>query len=103
MKYGNKLTDEELTELYKSLLGENDEFVDLSITRDDYSIGLEGHIKIPDDDEDAIDGMIEIDEDYEITDYNIKAFHHSGNMTKRFREYMYEKFGNEYAVDYLFE
>lgn len=102
MKYANKLTDEELTVLYKSFLTKEDEFVDLTITRDNISITLEGHIRIPDDEEETIDGMIEIDEDYEITDYNIKAFHHSGNMTKPFREFMYKKFGNEYAVDYLF-
>ena len=90
MKYANKLTDEELTYLYKSFLGKDDEFVDLTITRDENSIALEGHIRILDDEEDAINGMIEIDDDYEITDYNIKAFHHSGNMIKPFREYMYE-------------
>ena len=101
MKYANKITDEELTDLYKSFLGKDDEFVDLTITRDESSIALEGHIRIPDDEEDAINGMTEIDEDYEITDYNIKAFHHSGNMIKSFREYMYKKFGNKYAKDYL--
>ena len=101
MKYANRLTDEELTGLYKSFMGDTDEFVSLDITRSEDNIALEGYIKIPDDDEDAIDGMIEIDEDYEITDYTIKAFHHSGNMTKRFRAYMYNKFGDEYAKDYL--
>ena len=92
----------QITDLYKLFLGKDDEFVDLTITKDETSIALEGHIRIPDDEEDAIDGMIEIDEDYEITDYNIKAFHHSGNMTKLFREFMYKKFGNKYAKDYLF-
>lgn len=103
MKYVNKLTDEELTDLYKSFLGQDEEFVDLTITRDENSIALEGHIRIPDDEEDSINGMIEIDEDYEITDYSIKAFHHSGNMTRAFREYMYKKFKNRYAKDYLLE
>lgn len=101
MKYANKLTNNELIELYKSFMSKDDEFVSLDITRCEDSISLEGYIKIPDDEEDAIDGMIEIDEDYEITDYTIKAFHHSGNMTKQFRMYMYKKFGDEYAKDYL--
>lgn len=101
MKYVNQLTDEELTDLYKSFLGKDDEFVDLTITKDENSIALEGHIRIPDDEEESIDRMIEIEEDYEITDYNIKAFHHSGNMTKQFRNYMYKKFKNKYAKDYL--
>lgn len=101
MKYVNQLTNEGLTNLYKSFMGKDDEFVDLTITRDENSIALEGHIKILDDEEDTINEMIEIDEDYEVTDYNIKAFHHSGNMTKLFREFMYKKFGNKYAKDYL--
>lgn len=101
MKYINKLTDEELTDLYKLFLGKDDEFVDLTIIRYENSIDLEGHIRILDNEEGAINGMIEIDEDYEITDYNIKVFHHSGDMTKLFREYMYKKFGSKYAKDYL--
>ena len=80
MKYADKLTDEELTELYKSFMGDNDEFVSLCITRDESSIALEGYIKIPDDEKEG--EWMEIDEDYEITDYTIKAYHHSGNMTK---------------------
>lgn len=106
MKYADKLTDEELTELYKSFMGDKDEFVSLDITRDDNRIALKGYIKIPydyDEDDCVDDDMIEIDEDYEITDYDIKAYHHSGNMTKEYRTYMYNKFGDKYAKDYLLE
>lgn len=46
--------------------------------------------------------MCEIDEDYSITDFYVKAYHHSGNMNNKFREYMYKKFGAKYAKDYLF-
>lgn len=104
MKWVSKLTDEEITEIYKSFMGETDKFVDLSITRSEDDITLEGHIRIPESDADYADedGMCEIDEDYSITDFYVKAYHHSGNMNNKFRKYMYKKFGTKYAKDYLF-
>lgn len=104
MKYVNKLTDEELTELYKSFMANGDKFVDLSITRFDDEIALEGHIRIPEEDEEYADeeGYCEIDEDYSITDYRVKAFNHSGDMSKKLREFLYKKFGVQYAEDFLF-
>lgn len=104
MKYLSKLTDAELTAIYKSFMLSTDKFVDLTITRDENSITLEGHICIPEEDEEYADedGYCLIDEDYEITDYDAKAYHHSGNMSYKLREYLYEKFGVEYAKDYLF-
>lgn len=102
MKYVNKLTDEELTELYKSFLAKNEEFVDLIIIRYDDSIGLEGHIRILNDKENISDKITEIKDNYDITDYNIKVFYRSESMTNLFRKFMYKKFGNKYAKDYLF-
>ena len=104
MKWVSKLTDEEITEIYKSFMGETDKFVDLSITRSEDDITLQGHIRIPESDADYADedGMCEIDEDYSITDFYVKAYHHSGNMNNKFRKYMYKKFGTKYAKDYLF-
>lgn len=104
MKWVSKLTDEELTELYKIFMENNDKFVDLSITRDKNDITLEGHIRIPESDIDYADedGMCKIDDDYSITDFYVKSYHHSGNMNNKFREYMYKKFGYKYAKDYLF-
>lgn len=104
MKWASKLTDEEITEIYKSFMGETDKFVDLTITRSEDDITLEGHIRIPESDADYADedGMCEIDEDYSITDFYVKAYHHSGNMNNKFRKYMYKKFGTKYAKDYLF-
>ena len=104
MKYLSKLTDTELTEIYKSFMTSTDKFVDLMITRDENSITLEGHICILEEDKEYTDeeGYCLIDEDYEITDYNVKAYHHSGNMNYKLREYLYGKFGIEYAKDFLF-
>jgi hypothetical protein len=102
MKYVTQLSDEELTEIYKMFMGEGADFVSLDITRFDDSISLDGYIKIPDDEEEAENGMIEVEDNYEITDYNVKVYCHSGYVTKEFREFMYKKFGDEYAKDYLF-
>lgn len=103
MKYVSQLTDEELTEIYKSFMASDDKFVDLSITRFDDEIALEGHIRILEEDKEYADedGYCEIDEDYSITDYKAKAFNHSGDMSKRLREFLYKKFGIQYAEDYL--
>lgn len=46
--------------------------------------------------------VVILDDDYELDDYNVKVYHHSENVTKEYREYMYKKFGDEYAKDYLF-
>lgn len=104
MKYLSKLTDAELTEIYKSFMTSTDKFVDLMITRDENSFTLEGHIRILEEDKEYADeeGYCLIDEDYEITDYNVKTYHHFGNMNYKLREYLYGKFGIEYAKYFLF-
>ena len=105
MKYVSQLTDEELTEIYKSFMCDEDKFVDLSITRFDDEIVLEGHIRIPEEDKEYADedGYCEIEEDYSITDYQAKAFYHDENMSKRLREFLYKKFGIKYAEEFLLE
>lgn len=104
LKFASQLTDEELTEIYKSFMCEKDKFVDLTITRCEFGIALEGHIRIPEEDPDYADeyGMCLIDEDYSIDDFRVKAYYHSGNMNPRFRKWMYKRFGTEYAEAYLF-
>ncbi len=47
MKYANKLTDEELRELYSIFTDSDAKINELNITRDEHSIGLEGYIEIP--------------------------------------------------------
>jgi hypothetical protein len=104
MKYANKLTDEELRELYLSFI-DGAKINELHITKDDCSIAFEGYIEIPEFDEEILkenpNATIVVDDDYELDDFDVKAYHHSGNVTKAYREYMYKKFGDEYAKDYL--
>lgn len=105
MKYANKLTDEELKKLYQLFTDSNATIKELNIIRDDRSISLEGIVGIPEYDEELLkenpNATIVIDDDYEITDYDVKEYHHSGDCTPDYRKWMYNKFGNEYAVDYL--
>lgn len=105
MKYANRLTDKELKELYQLFTDSDATIKELTITRFDDSISLEGFIEIPEYDEELLkenpNATITIDDDYEIDDYNVKVFHHSGDRNLDYRKWMYKKFGNEYAVDYL--
>lgn len=106
MKYANRLTDEELREVYGLFIDSDGKINELNITRDEYSIGLEGYVEIPEFEEDRLkedaNATLIIDDDYEITDYDVKVYHHSGNCTLDYRKWMYNKFGDEYARDYLF-
>ena len=54
----------------------------------------------------AIDKVLEVftiiaDNDYALSDYDVNIYHHSGDLTPIYRKYMLEKFGTDYAVDYL--
>ena len=106
MKYANRLTDEELREVYGLFIDSDGKINELNITRDEYSIGLEGYVEIPEFEKDRLKedakATLIIDDDYEITDYDVKVYHHSGNCTLDYRKWMYNKFGDEYARDYLF-
>ena len=106
MKYANRLTDEELREVYGLFIDSDGKINELNITRDEYSIGLEGYVEIPEFEKDRLkedsNATLIIDDDYEIRDYDVKVYHHSGNCTLDYRKWMYNKFGDEYARDYLF-
>lgn len=106
MKYANKLTNEELRELYNMFTDSDAKINELNITRDEQSIGLEGYVEIPEWEEEILkdnpNATVIIDDDYEITDYDVKVYHHSGDCTPDYRKWMYKKFGDEYARDYLF-
>lgn len=103
LKYVNQLTDEELTEIYKLFFTPEDQLVDLEITRFENEICLDGHISIPDDDPEYADetGRMTIDDNYSLTDYDVRVYCHSGYATDEFRKWMLKKFGPNYAIDYL--
>ena len=106
MKYVNQLTDDELKALYMLFTDKGAKIHSLNIVKDEVSIALEGFVEIPEWDEEYLrdnpQATIIIDDDYELDDYDVKVYHHSGDVTKEYRQYMYEKFGDAYAKDYLF-
>ena len=101
MKYANQLTDDELKDLYLLFTDSDAKVNELNITRDDDSICLKGYIEIPEWEEDRPKAVVILDDDYEITDYDVTAYHHSGDCTLEYRKWMYQKFGDAYARDYL--
>ena len=105
LKYANQLTDEELKELYQLFLCEEDKIISLNIRRYDDEILLEGRIQFPEYEKEYLDvnpdATIVTDDDYALSDYEVKVYHHSGSCSEIYRKYMLEKFGVEYAVDYL--
>lgn len=105
LEYVNQLTDEELKEIYQLFLCEEDKIVSLKIFRYDDEILLEGQIQFPEYEKEYLDenpdATIVTDNDYALSDYKVKIYHHSGSCKAIYRKYMLEKFGTDYAVDYL--
>lgn len=105
LKYANQLSDGQLKEIYQSFLCEDEKIVCLDISRYDDEICLNGKIEIPEFEEEYLaenpDATIIADNDYALSDYYVHIYHHSGDLTPIYRKYMLEKFGADYAVDYL--
>lgn len=100
MKYANQLTDNDLKQIYQLMTDSDAEIMELNIDRHESSISLNGFIKIPDGE----DGFLEwVDDDYAIDDYSVDVCHHSDgdNCEITYRKFMLDKFGTDYAVDYL--
>lgn len=101
MKYLNKLTDTEITDIFKSFMATDAEFVSLDIDRYEDSVELNGVVKEPDFENP--EEMMELEESYSLDDYNVKAYDHSGGYEcqKNYRKYMYKKFKTKYAKEYF--
>lgn len=103
LRYANRLTDEQLKEIYQSFLCEDDKIILLDISRYDDEICLDGKIEI---EEECLKvnphATLVVDNDYVLSDYNVKIYHHSGNLNEIYRKYMLKTFGTDYALDFLF-
>lgn len=107
MMYINKLTNEELRNLFDTFIGDA-EIVELNITKGDNKVRLNGIIRMSDPygDGDETDDIIETDEQYEVNDYEVFLNRYHGDKhpfwyTKKLRTALYAKFGEEYAKYYL--
>lgn len=105
MKYANKLSDKELRELYTLFTDSDAKIYSLDITKDEYTISLDGQIEIPEWEPEYLkedpNATLIVDDSYEIDDYYVKVYDHSGSCTTIYREWMHKKFGDQYAVDFL--
>lgn len=71
-----------------------------------YKICLTGKIEIPEFEDEYLKtsphATLIVDNDYDLSDYNVKIYHHSGNLNEIYRKYMLKTFGISYALDFLF-
>ena len=102
MKWASELTDDELRDVYELLLNNEGKIVDIHISKGDCETDIEGRICIPEEYENDV--RI-IDRVYILTDFYVRTgylYDNKKDLSEIFREYMYKKFGDEYAKDYLF-
>ena len=104
-KYANRLTDEQLKEIYQLFLCSDDKIVYLDISIYEDEISLNGKIEIPEFEDEYLKtnqhATLIIDNDYALSDYNVRSYHTSGHFSEIYRKYMLKKFGTDYAVDFL--
>ena len=81
LRYANRLTDEQLKEIYQSFLCEDDKIVLLDISRYDDEICLDGKIEI---EEECLKvnphATLVVDNDYVLSDYNVTVFFYNPNI-----------------------
>lgn len=99
MKYVSQLSDKELEEIFRVFMADDDVFESLEICRFDNCIDLNGAISFPDNENPG--DMLTVEENYSLTDYDVKVYTHSGDVTQEYRKYMYSRFGDVYAKEFL--
>lgn len=100
VKYLKQLSDAEKLEFLRIVTPEAQEPVHVTNTGFGY-IFIKVQAPIFVDDE-----KIFVDDSYEMTDYKIEPYEWSGNIQNeiiKYRQAMYNRFGEQYALDYLFE
>lgn len=103
MKYINQLNDEQIVELVKIYCGENEFRRVSSFNRDDNEIDITVEIEFEDDDTGE---TVNCEDSYTLKDYNVIVHSWSGDESAKkclilYRQWLLNKFGNQYAVDYL--
>lgn len=105
MKYLDQLTDKEIENYYKnSLLEPEAKIKEVKITRTRTEVELYAVVEVPEFEEDLKDEneTTELEDLITLTDYEVIEGRIQRQATKEYRRYMYEKFGNSYAEDFLF-
>lgn len=105
MKYINQLTDKEIVEYYKNnLLEPEGRIKETKVTRTKTDIELYTITEVPEFEEElkSEQETTEIEDLITFTDYEVIEGKIQRKATKEYRKFMYERFGKQYAEDFLF-
>lgn len=105
MKYLDQLTDKEIENYYKnSLLEPEGKVKEIKITRTRTEVELYAIVEVPEFEEELkeVQETTEIEDLITLTDYEVIEGRIQRKATKEYRKYMYEKYGKQYAEDFLF-
>lgn len=105
MKYINQLTNQEIVDCYKdNLLEPEGKVKEAKVTRTKTDLELYAIVEVPEFEEElkAEQETTEIEDLITFTDYEVIEGKIQRKATKKYRRFMYEKFGKQYAEDFLF-
>lgn len=105
MKYINQLTDKEIVEYYKNnLLEPEGRIKETKVTRTKTDIELYTITEVPEFEEElkSEQETTEIEDLITFTDYEVIEGKIQRKATKEYRKFMYERFGKQYAEDFLY-
>lgn len=105
MKYLDQLTDKEIENYYKTKLLEPEAKIqDIKITRTRTEVELYAVVEVPEFEEELKDEneTTELEDLITFTDYEVIEGRIQRKATKEYRKFMYEKYGKQYAEDFLF-
>lgn len=105
MKYLDQLTDKEIKDYYKTKLLEPEAKIkEVKITRTRTELELYAVVEVPEFEEDLKDEneTTELEDLITLTDYEVIEGRIQRKATKEYRKFMYEKYGKQYAEDFLF-
>lgn len=105
MKYIEKLTDQEILEYYKNnLLEPEGKIKESKITRTRTELEIYTVVEVPEFEKElkTEQKTTELEDLITFTDYEVIEGRIQRQATKKYRKFMYEKFGKQYAEDFLF-
>lgn len=104
MKYLNKLTDDEIIELMQPYIKHGFRQV---VSIDRFNDCIELYVEIEIEDDEYKDGTIILEDGYSLMDYDVRIYNYQNNNAKedlkKYRKWLLNRFGNQYALDYLLD
>lgn len=102
LKYINQLTEDQLIELIKIFTGDTyRELLDLVIEEDKIDV----IVRVEEEDSECEEGYLSLEDSYTLFDYDVKIWDYycsnKADLIRQYREKLLNRFGNQYALDYL--